>query len=311
MGFWEDDGKLIPKVFTMNLQLLVRTPGVDAKEKSLMEFFRKDGSFHKDDSVYWPFGAKLDKNTTLSTLSWTDYDGVDPYSVNNKATAQIGFACPRIKRRHAVFPAFIDTFSFNRAMSATPSTSKRFPLSHKTIINSLDKDSFKVELNIPSFSPIEALENHEKYQHLLRFGHVSTFGGNQRNTNSICSIYLANLIQYTNHPPAAGNHLDWGAIVTHGLRGTISNLSYTPDLELGFYKIGDQYFPKVFSLSIELDASTSEEGVDRGFVPFGAGGSHIPDPRVITSGTQTITGDHRRPFGVSEYTLDKILKQKK
>jgi hypothetical protein len=200
----------------------------------------------------------------------------------------IGFAHKEVQMRFVVFKTFLKSFSYKKEMTYKALEDPLDPFATSLVQGGLKEDEYKVDIEVASSSAEEARANHYKYQLLLRFAFVKFFeneaGGSGKGGGGAVSIWMSNLIQDTSWLPDAGGAVTRDAILKYGVKeAELTNLDYTPDLELGFYEHEKMFFAKAFSLSFNF---TVNGGVGKAF------GSN-------SSGKGIQPGDAISPFGIN------------
>jgi len=140
------------------------------------------------------------------------------------------------------FLPFIESFSMERDIT-TQETDTALGKSHKA--QSIKKDVFNLSFNVPSENWEEAKENHRKFSLLIRMN-LPDIGRLSADTTveSGVIVRFSNLIHEMS--PDTSDTLENGVLCK------ISNMSYKPDLEFGFFDNGGMMFAKNFKISLQL-----------------------------------------------------------
>ena len=106
------------------------------------------------------------------------------------------------------------------------------------------KESRKISFKVLASNRAEAMQNHKKFQTLLRM--IAPDNQNK----SFVFIKFSNLLH--NFAPIAKTSFTFQEVVDSGLKGFCSNLEYKPELDLGFFDDHGMFFAKAFTISLDL-----------------------------------------------------------
>jgi len=181
MGFFTTSEGLLPKVFTMGIQLIFAPQRESSKSgeqtKRAFAYFTSGGNYDANESKMWPFGVdegseifpllehglvKLDKEALV------DFPGDASSAYASKTLSLIGFANDSIDKRFACFKCFLKGFDFSREVDYEVKPDRQDPTKNEAIIGNLKADKYKVEFDVVSSSTKEAITNHYKLQVLYR-----------------------------------------------------------------------------------------------------------------------------------------------
>ena len=148
------------------------------------------------------------------------------------------------------FKPFIDSYSFDSTNNFIEVKS----LDNITQKTTGEKErKYKISFNVPAVDAKEAIVNHKKFHKLLRM----SMPADQTRDNSFF-VKFANLIH--KESPNSYNISDgsnssrFSNFNTNvGLQCKVSNLSYQPDLDLGFFDDGGMFFAKNYKIDLDLE----------------------------------------------------------
>tara|TARA_R110000824_G_scaffold233106_2_gene421253 strand:+ start:4764 stop:5462 length:699 start_codon:yes stop_codon:yes gene_type:complete len=183
------------------------------------------------------------------------------------------------------FKPFIDTFSYsysNASEEAEDST-----IYNKNPRASTFKESkFNVSFNVLSSDVNEAVENHKKFQILLRMIIPGNAEGLRSSKN--LSVKFSNLI--SNKGQQGKNNMSAALVQSEGFLGSISSLNYQPEMELGFFEFNGLIFAKSFKITFDLTAVPQQNKANIPMFRSGLSyGRKYPATANITTTTTTPT----------------------
>jgi len=180
----------------------------------------------------------------------SDYS--DKYSTDKKTNIFIGRA-----EKVIYFKPFLKSFSYDiKYGKVAQSDSVYTPVDLK---DEFEEASYKFAIDVVANNVNEAVENHSKYQKLLRM--IMPVGDSELESPFLY-VKFSNLI-HMNHATSYRN-LSFSKLKEVGQRGTIGKLDYKPDINMGFFEFNGLIFAKAFSLNVDLlisnetDAGTNE-----------------------------------------------------
>jgi len=180
----------------------------------------------------------------------SDYS--DKYSTEKKTNIFIGRA-----EKIIYFKPFLKSFSYDiKYGKVAQSDSVYTPVDLK---DEFEEASYKFVIDVVANNVNEAVENHSKYQKLLRM--IMPVGDSSLESPFLY-VKFSNLI-HMNHATSYRN-LSFSKLKEVGQRGTIGKLDYKPDINMGFFEFDGLIFAKAFSLNVDLlisnetDAGTNE-----------------------------------------------------
>lgn len=156
--------------------------------------------------------------------------------------------------RMVSFKPFIDSFSFSNSIKyESPDASVGDIFTDNNAILLQSEATYKVGLDVVSTNVKEAIENHKNFQILLRMMAPIL---NKRTVPKFIFVKFSNLISKDGgagllSPTAA-------KIQEKGAEGLLKNLSYQPDMELGFFEYNGIILAKSFKMELEIVLRPSE-----------------------------------------------------
>ena len=259
LGFFEKDGKFIPKAYSVSFALhlyptFTNTRGI---RRSIDGLDGKSGDYNSFDTKYWPFGITMDSNEA----NGTDFKETSNNYAKNKR-AYIGFANRKGNSMYASFKAFIEKYSFSQETKISELANPAGTVDRIVIGGGIKHRRFSVSLTVPAESITEARANLAKFQMLCRFPVKSTSAneGNvvsdlvlsSRNVGVSLYAYFQNLISKPHEVTDAGS-LDYNTIKNYGWYCIIDKLDFSVDSDAGFFEFSDGFLaPKVFKINLDL-----------------------------------------------------------
>lgn len=167
-------------------------------------------------------------------------DFSDNYTRNKKGYIFFGLGNKTVK-----FKPFIDSFSFSFTSKFTESEENVYNKEFK--VKDYEKAEFSIKFNVLATNVNESIENHKKYQKLLRM--MMPMVGANLDVPKKMEALFSNLISSTNGSGTNyfSNNRSFNCI--------ISDLNYSPIMELGFFEYNGLLFSKGFSLDIKMSAT--------------------------------------------------------
>ena len=148
------------------------------------------------------------------------------------------------------FKPFIESYSFDSTNNFIEVKS----LDNITQKTTGEKERrYKISFNVPAVDAQEAIVNHKKFHKLLRMSMPD-----EKTRKNSFFVKFANLI----HKESPGRYnvsdgkkssLFSNFITNVGLQCKISNLSYQPDLDLGFFDQSGMFFAKNYKIDLDLE----------------------------------------------------------
>ena len=165
LGFFEENGMLYPKYFTINFDAEVLIEQVfRMSKKRLYTPYKESGAYYKNDSKYWPFGVKGYK----STSAIKKYDGSQTYANNKGAWFSL---CNRdVAGTYAILPFFMESLSFdymNKEGNTKPWRSENF-FSKVPVGKPANELKVSLSFNAPAHSLEDAKYTMYTIQKLIR-----------------------------------------------------------------------------------------------------------------------------------------------
>jgi hypothetical protein len=156
-------------------------------------------------------------------------------------------------RSHKVvhFKPFLKSFSYDIKYKKNENTESIYTSVPMT--DEFDEATYKFAFDVLASSVEEAIENHSKYQKLLR---IIMPVGEATLTPPFIYVKFSNLIH--NAKPTAYKSMSYALLETVGQRGSIEKLDYKPDMNMGFFEHNGLIFAKAFSIDIMLFISSPE-----------------------------------------------------
>ena len=165
------------------------------------------------------------------------------YSNSKKSNIYFGESGILIK-----FKPFLESLSYEKTV-AIKEESSFFNIQITT--EGIEKITRKLAFNVVAVDVDEAIDNHARFQKLLRMLTPTNVNSDSKVKNvSRVYVYFANLISsvnINNTPPK--NYSD---IIDRGLQFDTKGLDYSPDMELGFFEHNGLIFAKAFKISMDL-----------------------------------------------------------
>ena len=173
------------------------------------------------------------------------------------------------------FKPAVDSYSYQRKTGAGDLFNTQYTSTFLALPASPAEVS--VSLQVPSENISEALLNHAKIQELIRFISPIIEGGNsvytEKKSQTYLKILFSNVIYNEglfadsidpyvvgagfNELSAIGKQYDYKMYSVAGKPFFLKNLSYSPDMESGFFEFEGYLFPKAFKLSFSLTENYS------------------------------------------------------
>lgn len=146
------------------------------------------------------------------------------------------------------FKPFIDSFSFSFASAVDKAAGSIF---NKTIaIEEFKEAKYSVSFNIVAANVNESIENHKKFQKLLRM--MIPQDAEDLAVAKILYVKFSNLI--SNKGQTGKNNMSAASIKEQGFEGVIKALKYEPDMDIGFFEYNGMLFSKSFKINFDLTA---------------------------------------------------------
>lgn len=150
------------------------------------------------------------------------------------------------------FKPFIDSFSFSFSNAVDKAAGNIF---NKTIsIEEFKESKYTVSFNAVSANIEESIENHKKFQKLLRM--MMPQDADNLAVAKVMYVKFSNLI--SSKGQTGKNNMSATQIANQGFEGIIKNLKYEPDMEMGFFEYNGMLFAKVFKINFDLTAIPKE-----------------------------------------------------
>ena len=146
------------------------------------------------------------------------------------------------------FKPFIDTFSFTFTNAVDNPKGNIF---NKTLsIKEFKESKYTVSFNILATNVNESIENHKKFQKLIRM--IMPQDAENLAVAKIVHVKFSNLI--SSKGQTGKNNMSAGQILNEGFEGIIRSLKYEPDMEMGFFEYNGMLFAKAFKINFDLTA---------------------------------------------------------
>lgn len=164
-------------------------------------------------------------------------DFSDNYTQNKKA-----YIFFNLKNKTIRLKPFIDSFSFTFTSKFNEDKKNIYLRGIKPI--SYESGEYSLKFNVLATNVNEAIENHEKYQKLLRM--MLPMRAKDLAQPKKMSVLFTNLI--SSKGQSGSNVFD----ISKAFTCIISNLNYSPIMELGFFEYNGLLFAKGFSLDVKM-----------------------------------------------------------
>ena len=164
-------------------------------------------------------------------------DFSDNYTQNKKA-----YIFFNLKNKTIKLKPFIDSFSFTFTSKFNEDKKNIYLRGIKPI--SYESGEYSLKFNVLATNVNEAIENHEKYQKLLRM--MLPMRAKDLAQPKKMSVLFTNLI--SSKGQSGSNVFD----ISKAFTCIISNLNYSPIMELGFFEYNGLLFAKGFSLDVKM-----------------------------------------------------------
>lgn len=146
------------------------------------------------------------------------------------------------------FKPFVDSFSFSFANAVDKAIGNIF---NKTIsIEEFKEAKYTVSFNVLATNVNESIENHKKFQKLLRM--IMPQDADNLAVAKVIYVKFSNLI--SSKGQTGKNNMSARQIVNQGFEGIIKSLKYEPDMEMGFFEYNGMLFSKAFKINFDLTA---------------------------------------------------------
>ena len=163
------------------------------------------------------------------------------YTENNNAYIFFNLVNKTVK-----FKPFVDSFSFVFNSKLSISGEENI-YNRETLVENYDPSEYSLKFNVVSANVNEAIENHKKFQLLLRM--TMPMIAKDLDTPKKINCLFSNLIS---------NKGQKGSNTFQSLKAftcIISDLNYTPDMQMGFFEYNGLFFAKSYTLDIKMSSS--------------------------------------------------------
>lgn len=175
------------------------------------------------------------------------------YTEDNK-----GYIFFNLVNKTVKFKPFIDSFSFTFT-SNIASDEELNIYNRETLVDSYNPSEYSLKFNVVATNVDEAIENHQKFQKLLRM--ILPMQAESLDTPKKITALFSNLISSTGQ--SGTNYFS----KARAFDCIISDLNYTPDMEMGFFEYNGLFFAKAYALDVKM-SSTEKSSRDIDSVPY-------------------------------------------
>lgn len=225
---------------------------------------------------------------------------MDDYSVNYTENNK-GYIFFNLVNQTVKFKPFIDSFSFTFTSNISSDDTLNI-YNRETLIDSYKPTEYSLKFNVVATNVNEAIENHKKFQILLRI--ILPMKGPDIGRPKKLTALFSNLISSTGQ--SGVNYFD----NSRAFDCIISDLNYTPDMEMGFFEYNGLLFAKAYSLDIKM-SSTEKSSKDIDNVPYFKSGFNYGRKSKIQGKLKTEETDSQiiRVVDEAEQTFEDILRE--
>ena len=277
MGFFEWNGSLLPKAFSLSFNLGFNpafTYGNSGKY-SIMGFDQDADEntserkhFLSEDTQSWPFGITAFSVSSMNDLlrAKNGSDASELYATSKGG--MIGFADTGVKR-WVVFEAFLTDFSVKREVTITREANETGGVSVFEVGGGVKETSYTLNFNSVAHSVNEARANLMKIQNLLRFPIKNDGDTDAPIRGGEMYAYFQNFMSKA-HSLSFGTQLTCSKIQDYGFLCAIKTIDISLEDEMGFFDYNGFLLPKSFKVSLSLTL-TDDSGID---APLGVNTSY-------------------------------------
>jgi len=175
------------------------------------------------------------------------------YTEDNK-----GYIFFNLVNKTVKFKPFIDSFSFTFTSNIVSDDALNI-YNRDTLVESYNPAEYSLKFNVVATNVDEAIENHQKFQKLLRM--ILPMKAESLDTPKKITALFSNLISSTGQ--SGTNYFD----KSRAFDCIISDLNYTPDMEMGFFEYNGLFFAKAYALDVKMSSTEkSNKNIDN--VPY-------------------------------------------
>lgn len=172
-----------------------------------------------------------------------------------------GYIFFNLGKKTVKFKPFIDSFNFTFSSKLSENDDKIY--NKQIVVKDFENVEYSIKFNVLATNINESIENHKKYQKLLRM--MLPIEGQDLDVPKIMRALFSNLI--SKNGKSGTNYFRDG----EAFDCIISNLNYSPIMELGFFEFNGLLFAKGFSLDVKMTAPVSTS-TDLEDIPLFQGG---------------------------------------
>lgn len=207
---------------------------------------------------------------------------MDDYSINYTEDNR-GYIFFNLVNQTVKFKPFIDSFSFTFTSNISSDEALNI-YNRETLVDSYSPAEYSLKFNVVATNVNEAIENHKKFQKLLRM--ILPMKAESLDTPKKITALFSNLISSTGQ--SGVNYFD----KSRAFDCIISDLNYTPDMEMGFFEYNGLFFAKAYSLDIKM-SSTEKSSKEIDNVPYFKSGFHYGRKSKIQGKIKTEETDEK------------------
>lgn len=191
------------------------------------------------------------------------------------------------------FKPFVDSFSYS--YSNLFDTDGEANIYNTTpTVKTFKESKFNVTFNVLAFDVAEAIENHKKFQKLVRM--ITPAGAENTGVAKYVYVKFSNLI--SSKGQIGKDNMSVALLRSQGFNGIISSINYQPDMDLGFFEFDGLIFAKAFKITFDLSAVAKPNKADvpmfrsglgygrkySSFVPSDVGDDFVGPPAPAVTG---------------------------
>lgn len=177
----------------------------------------------------------------------TTGDYTNEYSLDKHAMIYIAS-----KKNMVFFKPFLEDLTFQREQKVQTKTDF-YSKKHK--VEGI-MDSRKLTFKVVASDQPEAIENHKKFQKLIRIILPDT--SNNRSSFSVKFSNLIHGLKTTNNSYSTKRSYTYQEVIDNGYECQCSGIEYKPEMDLGFFDLNGLFFAKAFTINLDLSLAVAE-----------------------------------------------------
>ena len=162
-----------------------------------------------------------------------------------------------ITLNYSTFDAFLESYSYDRLQKVKDAPNYKDLSSNRKDFLGSGQTSFKVSINVPSYSVVDAEANCMKINSLFRMcGTQKT----EKFAGGPVKVLLGNLIKAVKKQKSNGKY-NFSDIYANGLPLYVTSLNVTVDQESGYFENNGYFLPKLIKLDMEFIYNKNSAGL--------------------------------------------------